>query len=385
MTGVAREVQTRRDVALDLMRGVAIVFVIINHIQQPSLWHVVTVERVGLVTGAEVFVLVSGIVLGMVHRRRVATAGWASSARILLRRSLTLYLTSVAVIVTVFLLRYVPGLDNSSLSTYTDGSGTVYDLYERSNEPLRFLRGVLLLIYGPGEFNIMGLYVVLLAVAPLGTYLLVKGMWPLLLLLSGSGYVAVQLGVGRLLPSQFENSFLLLAWQFLFFLGLVVGFHRDGIRALLTPPVRKAVVAVSAVLTLALCLLALSSPWADVPGPRLPLISAERFADIYLPLFFRHSLDPGRLLNVLVLCISVYAFLSWRPAILKNNVAGVVMSLGRATLYVFVVHLAFVLLVDNVSGGQRRGLIFGTLAGTFVLVAIAVMVRKRMLFRVIPR
>jgi len=107
-----------RDARLDLLRGLAIVFVVINHIDQPSLWHLLTVERVGLVTGAEIFVLLSGVVLGIVHRRRTARAGWTPSLRALLRRSLTLYLTSVMVVLAVFLLRFLPRLDDQSLTTY---------------------------------------------------------------------------------------------------------------------------------------------------------------------------------------------------------------------------------------------------------------------------
>jgi peptidoglycan/LPS O-acetylase OafA/YrhL len=73
-----------------------------------------------LVTGAEIFVLLSGVVLGIVHRRRTARAGWTPSVRALLRRSLTLYLTSVMVVLAVFLLRFLPRLDDQSLTTYTD-------------------------------------------------------------------------------------------------------------------------------------------------------------------------------------------------------------------------------------------------------------------------
>lgn len=386
VTELAKAVSSSRDTGLDLLRGTAIVFVVVNHIDQPSLWQLLTVERVGLVTGAEIFVLLSGVVLGMVHARRTARAGWAASARTLLRRSLTLYVTSVVVVVTVLLLRYLPGVDAQALTTYTDGStGQVYDLYAGAEEPRRLLRGIALLVYGPGQFNIMGLYVVLLAVAPLALYLLVRGWWPVLLLLSGAGFALAHLGVDRVLPSQFENSFSLLAWQVLFFLGMTVGFHRDGVAARLSPVRRRLLVGVASALAVALVALAWSSPFGLVPGPRLPLVPADVFLKIYVAHFDRRVLGVGRLLNVVALTVATYALLSrWRGGA-DNTATRSVVSLGRATLYVFVVHLALVLLVDDLAGGQHRGIVFGTLVHTLVVATLVAMVRRRVLFRVIPR
>ncbi len=387
MPGVVTEAVTRRDVRVDLLRGFAIIFVVVNHIDQRSLWHVVTVERLGLFTGAEVFVLLSGVVLGMVHGRRSVTAGWADSARTLLRRARTLYLTTIAVIVAVLLLRVVPGIDDSSLATYTDGkTGTAYDLYPESSEPGGFLRGVVLLIYGPGEFNIMGLYVVLLAVAPLALYLLVTNKWHVLLALSAAGYLAAHLGADRLLPSQFENSFSLLAWQLLFFGGMIVGFHRGRIATWVSVSTRKQwLVATAAAASLALAVLAWCNPCGLAPGAHLPLISSDQFGEIYFDFFDRRVLGIGRLVNVAVACITAYALLSWWPGVAQTRVAQYVASLGHATLYVFVVHLAFVLLVDNVTQGRQRGLVFGTVIQAVVIAALVFMVRKRVLFRVIPR
>ena len=387
MTGtLASGAGPSRDARLDLLRGLAIVFVVINHIDQPSLWHLLTAERVGLVTGAEIFVLLSGVVLGIVHRRRTARAGWTPSARALLRRSLTLYLTSVMVVLAVFLLRFLPRLDDQSLTTYTDGpTGRVYDLYAGADHPAALFRGVALLVYGPGEFNIMGLYVVLLALAPGGLYLLMHGRWPILLALSGAGFALAHLGVDRLLPSQFENSFSLLAWQLLFFGGLIVGFHRDRIAAQLSRRSRLWLVVAASVLSLGLAVLAWSSPFGSVPGPRLPLLTADRFGELYVGLFDRRVLGLGRLVNVIALSVSAYALLSRCQGFLNSRLGRFLVSLGRATLYVFVVHLVLVLLVDNLASGQYLGLLFGTLVHTVALLIIGAMVRRRVLFRVIPR
>lgn len=384
MTGVAAAAGTGRDTRLDLLRGLAIVFVVVNHIDQRSLWHLLTVERVGLVTGAEVFVLLSGVVLGMVHARRTARAGWRASASALLRRSRTLYLTSVVVVLAVLLLQFVPGVDDAALATYQDGrTGRVYDLYDGAGEPSGLLRGVALLVFGPGEFNIMGLYVVLLALAPLALYLLVRGWWPVLVVAALAGYVLAHAGVDRLLPSQFENSFSLLAWQLLFFGGLVVGFHRERLATALAGRPGRLLVSAAALLAVLFAVLASTSPW--LLGPRLPLISAGTFTEVYLDWFDRRLLAPGRLLNVVVLCVFATALLGRWPRVLDSLPGRYLVALGRATLYVFVVHLALVLTVDNLAGGQQRGLLFGTVAHAAAVALLVLMVRRRVLFRMIPR
>jgi hypothetical protein len=48
-------------------------------------------------------------------------------------------------------------------------------------------------------------------VAPLGLWLLVRGRWALLVGLAVLGWGTAQADTGRLLPSQFENAFSLLA------------------------------------------------------------------------------------------------------------------------------------------------------------------------------
>ncbi|MDQ3484033.1 MAG: OpgC domain-containing protein [Actinomycetota bacterium] len=380
-----RETNSSRDERLDLMRGVAMLFVVINHVQQPSWWSVLTVERLGLVTGAEVFVLVSGIVLGRVHARRVIQYGWAASARGLLRRAGVLYLTSLVIVLLVLMLRYVPGLEDRSLATYTADDGQAFDLYPRADEPWQVFRGVVLLVYGPGEFNIMGLYVVLLAAAPLGLWLLVRGQWALLVGLAVLGWGAAQAGPLRLLPSQFENAFTLLAWQLLFLLGLVVGYHWKQLAAVLTPRRSRALVLVASAVTLGGFLLAWTSPWGLSPGPRLPLLSPSSYGQIYSAAFDRRTLGIGRLVNVVGMTIAAYAALTLFPRLLTGPIAQALLSLGQATLYVFVVHLAFVLAVDNITGGPVGSRLLGAALHTVVLVSLVVMVRRRVLFGLIPR
>ena len=60
--------------------------VIIDHSKLPSLLSWFSYERFWVVTAAEVFVVLSGVVLGMVYGRRLARDGWLAVVRGLSRR-----------------------------------------------------------------------------------------------------------------------------------------------------------------------------------------------------------------------------------------------------------------------------------------------------------
>src|SRR5262252_7684099 len=68
--------KSSRDLRIDWLRGLAMTCVIINHSKLSSLLSWFSYERFWVVTSAEVFVVLSGVVLGMVYGRRLARDGW---------------------------------------------------------------------------------------------------------------------------------------------------------------------------------------------------------------------------------------------------------------------------------------------------------------------
>lgn len=147
------------------------------------------------------------------------------------------------------------------------------------------LPAILLLQFGPWQFNVMGVYVVLLLVSPPILALLNRGK---ALRVRAASLAVYAVGAGtrfRLLPSQFEDSFPLLVWQVLFLRGVVAGYYRRSIIAWLSA--HAWVVVACTVAALALAFLSWGNPY----------------------------LAPGRLLNVVFLVVAAYAFLSayWKP------------------------------------------------------------------------
>src|SRR5262250_3548985 len=86
-----------RDLRIDWLRGLAMTCVIVNHSKLQSLLSWVSYERFWTVTAAEVFVVLSGIVLGMVYGPKLNQGRWQTVAVRLGRRALTLYVAFLAV------------------------------------------------------------------------------------------------------------------------------------------------------------------------------------------------------------------------------------------------------------------------------------------------
>ena len=86
-----------RDLRIDWLRGLAMTCVIINHSRLSSILSWFSYQRFWVVTAAEVFVVLSGVVLGMVYGRRLERDGWLAVAKGLCRRAVFLYAAFVAV------------------------------------------------------------------------------------------------------------------------------------------------------------------------------------------------------------------------------------------------------------------------------------------------
>lgn len=58
----------RRDLRIDMLRGIALVMMVVAHTEVMSVFNIFTWERFGLTTGAEGFVILSGFMLGFLNR-----------------------------------------------------------------------------------------------------------------------------------------------------------------------------------------------------------------------------------------------------------------------------------------------------------------------------
>ncbi|MEK6345681.1 MAG: OpgC domain-containing protein, partial [Curtobacterium sp.] len=99
-----------RDLRLDLFRGFIILAVVITHIEIGGPYSYITLHAVGAITGAEMFVFLSGMVLGMTYPFAIKKFGEWAAAVGAWKRARKQYLVTLAVILVVFALSFVPFL-----------------------------------------------------------------------------------------------------------------------------------------------------------------------------------------------------------------------------------------------------------------------------------
>lgn len=405
LAGLARKVvpqwrypneQNPRDMRLDLLRGWIITAVVVTHIEVAGPWSFVALNIVGAITGAELFVLLSGVVMGMVYPIAVRKLGSGAALKGNMKRALRLYLTALGVVIAVYLLSLVPFIDASVITTFTDRGtgdtgegavGRVYDLYPNAARlfdyppPGYAIQDLLLLSMGPWTFNIMGLFVVLTLSVPLLVELLRRKLWWLLLLVSWALYVLDSIVHVRVLDSQFQDVFPLLTWQVIFVHGIVIGFYRRRIIDTLSRSWGKILIGT----LLGLYALGLGLLWLDSTFRlQLPFIPAGFYESLYDAGYVRVFMQPGRLIDLAFFVVAAHAILTsfWKP--LNRAFGWLYIPLGQSSLYVFIVHVFFVLAVGNLPGLDRTSFWQGLVIHAVVTLIIWAMVKKKVLFSVIP-
>jgi hypothetical protein len=360
-----------RDVGLDLLRGLAMVIILLNHTKlDPGLGYVTRT----VLSAAEVLVGVSGVVVGVVFGRRWLEAGGRATAGMLLRRARKLYLASVVVVALVGAATLVPWLGADAL-TVSPNMAQPVDSYAYDGI-LRTLLAIVTLEAGPWQFNILGFFVASLAFAPLLLWALARGGWPVVLIASWALYLIGREWHGDVLPSQSERAFPLLVWQLLFVNGMVIGWHRARIASW---AVRHRRALSSAVVALAVAGIALQVGGLTLLDPA----AWDAWKDAH---FHKGTLDPLRLLAMTSIALGAYLVLRHRTA--ERVLGPVLLPLGRNSFYVFIVHVFLCLALASIPAlADADSLGFaGNVALQLACVALVwAMVRRRVLFRWIPR
>ncbi|PWT81316.1 MAG: hypothetical protein C5B57_10710 [Blastocatellia bacterium] len=361
-------VDGRRDLRIDWLRGLAMTCVIINHSKISSWLSWFSYERFWVVTAAEVFVVLSGIVLGTVYGRKLVHSGWLSVVRGLSRRALTLYVAFVAVTLSVPLLS-LAGIDVSSLMGQDERSPALVWLFDQRTMTTDAWRDVALMRDGPWAFQIIGLYVWLVVAAVPCLVTLHFAGWRPLLAVSWSLYVWYCITPHALTKAQFESSFPLLAWQLLFVHGIVIGYHRERLTAFVSRCPKVVSIAIGAAAA-AFIVFALCNPWVEGPSwLHWSVVSPERFTYLYFNYFTLTDLRIGRVLNLAVALPIGYALLT-RCWAIARPLGIVLVTLGRQSLGAFVLHVYGILLIAHIPA-LSDDLFINTLVQVLLIVTIA--------------
>lgn len=328
-----------------------------------------------VVSAAEMLVAVSGVIVGIVFGARWRRLGGRATTGLLLRRARKLYLASAAVVGLVGILTLVPWLGTEALVASPTMSPAT-DSYAYGGWA-RTLLAIITLEAGPWQFNILGFFIAVIALSPLVLWALDRGAWPLVLLGSLALYLFDKDFHPDPVPFQSERPFPLLTWQILFVGGIVLGWHRAGFTRALgrwRRPLSVTVAGVAAVSAAGLVAAGL-------------LLSESAWSEWELAHFDKGTLDGLRIMVMMALTAGLYLIFRHFEESFGRLVAPLLLPLGQNSFYVFIVHVFWCLAVASIPVLAAGGL--GAVGNSLVeitgLLAIWLMVKRRFLFRWIPR
>lgn len=202
-----------------MWRGVALLVIFANHV--PDTFFEGAHIAFSLSSAAEVFVLLAGVSAAHAFWDRFAAGDVLGMTLRVLRRALQLYFAHIATAFAAIALIVAVG-DDRTLATYA--------LSGMAQDPLGTLVAITTLRHMPAYFDILPLYVALLAMLPALLVLARIGIAPLLAVSASLyGIVHIARAWGAAPSSWFFDP---LAWQLLFALGLAYGIaSRRGVRA----------------------------------------------------------------------------------------------------------------------------------------------------------
>jgi pimeloyl-ACP methyl ester carboxylesterase len=333
----------RRDVRLDFLRGYAVFAMISDHVGGISWFSPLTGSNRFLTSAAEGFVFLAGLVIGMVYGPRIKRDGWLPGAEAILRRAGILYAVTVGLT-----LLFVALFQFTDLRLWLDRE---YGL--GLTDPVELVVGTLTLHYTYHGTDILWMYTILIAAAPLLFLFLEMGRTWWVLVASWLLWLAYQF-----FPSQAAipwvatnvNYFPVASWQLVFVNGLLIGYHREAVARVFR---RISPVATLVLFGLGMAYLILVQ-WAHDHGRLAGWPVAGRLAgELYLVVFDKPTVAIGRILAFIVLAGFAYSLVTvlWVP--MRRALGWLLLPLGTSSLRAYGTHLLVIVLVYNVDSLAR--------------------------------
>jgi fucose 4-O-acetylase-like acetyltransferase len=370
---------SKRDLRVDLLRGFCIFAMVVDHFGGDSWLYSITGGNRFYVSAAEGFIFISGFILGQAYRAKRDRHGLPAAMSEALRRARTLYVATVALTL-IFSVLYL----------YTDialWTGRDFGLGIDSLQEIAV--ATLTLHYTYHGTDILAMYTLLLAVAPIVLLLLSVGEWYWVLVPSWLIWLAYQVYPEETaIPWYIRHgeNFPLAAWQVLFITGSVLGFYRSALTAWLQrfPRLRVFGVAIGLAITLALISLA----WGADNGVQFAFFDID--PNVLNETFFKVPLRPWRIVAFMSVAIVAYTGATYLWVPIRRALGWLMLPLGQAALYSYIVHFFLILLVYNLAPllasllGEPSTDLFIPVLQIGVVLLLWALVRKRVLFGLIP-
>jgi hypothetical protein len=356
-----------RDPRLDFFRGLGMFIILIAHITANP-WTLWIPARFGFSDATEMFVFCSGMASALAFGAVFARAGWLMGALQIAFRVWQVYWVHLGVFfVTLFLMLCL----NATEIFPRDEVGAL-NLYPFLNNTGPNLIGLLTLTYVPNYFDILPMYLVILALIPV-MIALAQVDCRLAFAFSVALWLAASFGLNLPAELWFSNGsertwfFNPFAWQLVFFTGfaLMAGW-------LPPPPVHRWLVVLALVVVL-----------ISVPFAWYKIIGASEFVREWRRewSFLFNKSDFGILRYVHFLAL---AYLAWVAAgeggkrLQRGGIAGAVIStvsqVGQQSLAVFAASMVLARVLGaflNLAGGGALPALVVNLAGFAAIIAVA--------------
>ena len=311
-----------RDLRLDFFRGLALLFIFIDHIPENILSYF-TLQSAQFYDAAEAFIFISGYTAALVYGRTMATQGALYGTAQILRRAWQLYVAHIFLFVI-----FIAEVSYTVMTFHNPMYNDEMRVGDFLGEPHVAVIQMLLLQFQPTYLDILPVYIVLLVTFPV---VIIGLRWsPLVVLVpSFALYVLVQ-AVNLSVPAYPPGSiwyFNPLAWQLLFTTGAALSLGvvpaslaRRSSRVLL--PVAAAIVLVGFVVRVSWTIHGL---WDPFPGLFLRELWPVN----------KTNLSPIRLVPFLAAVAVVAALVPPGAAFLRSAAARPLVLCGRQSLEIF--------------------------------------------------
>lgn len=358
-----------RIMALDLLRGYFIIIIASIHLSYyPSLFGVFDGRGILYMSEADGFFFISGLLIGIIRQRDLVKNGFKSAAKHLLKRGWILYVASV--ILTFLYYGVALFTDKSGLSGAKDGLADS-SLWQVVQHTLTFR-------YSYGWTDFLVYYAAFMGIGPLVIWLLSKGKWWLVLLISYGLYF---LHWKNIAPTAFFQ------WQAPFFIGAVVGYHWDTIieRYRSMSVTRKALIrrtSISSTILIyifGILFVLIPSLFPNAPS-FLRAVYSNNLHNAYLLDLRSGLLRPF----VLVIIMMGLLFIVRKyEQLLLRTIGKFILPFGQNSLYVYIVESIVLFAVPYfiLQGNFFRN----SLVELGIIFLVWLALRHRFLFKIIPR
>ncbi len=361
-----------RDERIDLLRGFAVVAMVVDHIAGPSLLYAITGGNRFYTSAAEGFIFISGLVMGLAYRRLIERDGLGGSLRRAIDRSVTLYLVTITL--TLFFMPF------SEMLNVHWAQGIDF------SDPIAFIVGVLTLHRTYYLVDIPLLYTILILVSPLALIMLAQGRTTVVLGTSWLLWLAYQYFPNETqFPWPIAGNYLfnLSSWQVFFFTGLVLGWHYSELTLRLARFPRRAALVACGLGTVALIV---AYRLTNRLGEWIPDPEAVRDVQLFLLeyIFGKADVRPGRILASIIVFGFLYLLVTeaWRP--IRRWLGWFLLPLGQDALYAYAAHVVLAiptaLLVGAIATPDRYARAANTVVQIGTLLLIWALIKRRILF-----